>query len=102
MDAAGEARIEVSSPTCVMPPIEGRVPQELVEKALKPLWACWRALFAARQKRDPLELDLPERRGGLDEKGRIAPVAPRGPPPAHPPGGGYIIPPHPAPPPPPR
>jgi len=62
MDAAGEARIEVSSPTCVMPPIEGRVPQELVEKALKPLWACWRALFAARQKRDPLELDLPERR----------------------------------------
>jgi ribonuclease R len=53
------------------------VPQELVEKALKPLWACWRALFAARQKRDPLELDLPERRVVLDEKGRIASIAPR-------------------------
>ena len=77
MDAAGEERIEVSSPTCSMPPIEGRVPQELVEKALKPLWACWRALFAARQKRDPLELDLPERRVMLDEKGRIASIAPR-------------------------
>src|SRR4029079_13499928 len=54
-----------------------RVPQELVEKALKPLWACWRALFAARQQRDPLELDLPERRVMLDEKGRITSIAAR-------------------------
>ncbi|MFL6784551.1 MAG: ribonuclease R family protein, partial [Sphingomicrobium sp.] len=77
MDAAGEERIEVSSPTCAMPPVEGRVPHELVDKALKPLWACWRALFAARQKRDPLELDLPERRVILDEKGRIMSIAPR-------------------------
>jgi len=77
IDIAEEARIEVSSPTCSMPPIEGPVPQELVDKALKPLWSCWRALFAARQKRDPLELDLPERRVMLDEKGRIASIAPR-------------------------
>src|SRR4051812_7615112 len=77
IDAAGEERIEVSSPVCFMPPVEGRVPQELVDKALKPLWACWRALFAARQKRDPLELDLPERRVMLDEKGRITSIAPR-------------------------
>src|SRR6476619_3632024 len=56
IDAAGEERIEVSSPVCFMPPVEGRVPQELVDRALKPLWGCWRALFAARQKRDPLEL----------------------------------------------
>ncbi len=77
IDAASEERIEVSSPTCDMPPVEGGVPQELVEKALKPLWACWRALFAARQKRDPLELDLPERRVMLDEKGRIMSIAPR-------------------------
>jgi ribonuclease R len=77
IDAANEERIEVSSPTCSMPDIEGPVPQELVDKALKPLWACWRALFAARQKRDPLELDLPERRVMLDEKGRIASIAPR-------------------------
>jgi ribonuclease R len=75
-----EEDIEVSSPTCSMPPIEpveDRIPRDLVEKALKPLWACWRALFAARQKRDPLELDLPERRVMLDEKGRITSIAPR-------------------------
>jgi ribonuclease R len=77
IDAAEEDRVEVSSPTCSMPEVEGPVPRELVEKALKPLWACWRALFAARQKRDPLELDLPERRVMLDEKGRIASIAPR-------------------------
>jgi ribonuclease R len=77
MDAAEEEAIEVSSPTCSMPSIEGPVSNELVEKALKPLWSCWRALFAARQKRDPLELDLPERRVMLDEKGRIASIAPR-------------------------
>ena len=77
IDAAGEERIEVSSPTCAMPPVEGAVPQQLVDTALKPLWACWRALFAARQKRDPLELDLPERRVMLDEKGRIMSIAAR-------------------------
>ena len=55
----------------------GRVAARAGRKALKPLWACWRALFAARQKRDPLELDLPERRVMLDEKGRITSIAPR-------------------------
>jgi ribonuclease R len=77
MDAAGEERADVSSPTCSMPPVEGAVPQELVETALKPLWACWRALFTARNKREPLELDIPERRVMLDEKGRIMSIAPR-------------------------
>ena len=78
IDAANEERIEVSSPTCAMP--RGRragFPSELVDGALKPLWACWRALFTARHKRGPLELDLPERQVVLDEKGRIASVAPR-------------------------
>jgi ribonuclease R len=42
---------------------------------LRHLWAAWRALFAARQARDPLELELPERRVILDEKGRIAEIA---------------------------
>ncbi len=45
--------------------------------ALQPLWACWRALAEARDKREPLALDLPERRVVLDEKGRIMSVAPR-------------------------
>ena len=72
--------VEVFSSPCSMPEIEGEppaVPPELVESTLKPLWACWRVLYAAREKRGPLELDLPERRVVLDEKGRIASVAPR-------------------------
>jgi ribonuclease R len=42
---------------------------------LKNLWAAWHALYSARQARDPLELELPERRVMLDEKGRIAEIA---------------------------
>ena len=77
MDAAEEEVVESASSPCSMPELEGPVPKELIDKALKPLWACWRALLAAREKREPLELDLPERRVMLDEKGRILSVAPR-------------------------
>ena len=45
--------------------------------ALRNLWACWAALATARDKREPLALDLPEQRVVLDEMGRIASVAPR-------------------------
>jgi len=78
--SAGHERVEVASPVCYMPEIEPDEPPvaaALVESTLKPLWACWRALYKAREKRGPLELDLPERRVELDEKGRIASVAPR-------------------------
>jgi len=76
---AGQERIEVASPVCYMPEIEseGRVPRALVQSTLKPLWGCWRALAKARDKREPLELDLPERQVMIDERGRIASVAPR-------------------------
>ena len=57
--------------------IDGEIEHPLTETALKPLWACWRALYKAREKRSPLDLDLPERRVVLDEKGRILSVAPR-------------------------
>ncbi|VXC41661.1 Ribonuclease R [Sphingomonas sp. AX6] len=50
---------------------------DLVEAALLPLWNCWAALSKARDAREPLDLDLPERRIVLDEKGRILSVAPR-------------------------
>ncbi|QIG79166.1 ribonuclease R family protein [Stakelama tenebrarum] len=56
---------------------EGEVDPELVETALVPLWECWRALNKARDRRNPLDLDLPERRIVLDELGRILSVAPR-------------------------
>ncbi|MET0179711.1 MAG: VacB/RNase II family 3'-5' exoribonuclease, partial [Novosphingobium sp.] len=45
------------------------------EPQLRALWACWRLLAAARAARDPLELELPERRVVLDAHGRIAEVA---------------------------
>ncbi len=41
------------------------------------LWAAWKALAAARDDRDPLNLDLPERRVILDEQGKIAEIAVR-------------------------
>ena len=62
----------------------GNVPRDgkeldaaLVTTTLLPLWDCWAALKAAREKRAPLNLDLPERRVVLDETGRIMSVAPR-------------------------
>jgi ribonuclease R len=78
----GQERIEVSSSPCSLSEADMNVPDvpvpaELVEGTLKPLWDCWRALYAAREKRGPLDLDLPERRVMLDEKGRILSVAPR-------------------------
>lgn len=56
---------------------QGGVAPELVDIVLNPLWECWRALAKARDKRGPLDLDLPERRIELDETGRILSVAPR-------------------------
>ena len=41
------------------------------------LWEAWRLLEKARDARDPLALELPERRVVLDEQGRIAEVAVR-------------------------
>jgi ribonuclease R len=43
----------------------------LLESALKPLWGAYAALSAARDKREPLDLDLPERKVLLDSHGRV-------------------------------
>ena len=77
-----EEVIEVSSSPCSlteadMSATDSPITTELVETVLKPLWACWGALLNARHKREPLDLDLPERQVVLDVKGRIASVAPR-------------------------
>ncbi|HEY6917563.1 MAG TPA: RNB domain-containing ribonuclease, partial [Allosphingosinicella sp.] len=80
LDTNGGGMIEVYSSPCSMPDLEvgdSPVPQALVKSTLVPLWACWNALYKAREKRAPLDLDLPERRVMLDEKGRIMSVAPR-------------------------
>lgn len=57
--------------------IDGKLDHPLTENVLKPLWGAWAALGKARDKREPLDLDLPERRVVLDEMGRILSVAPR-------------------------
>ena len=49
----------------------------LLETALKPLWACWTLLAKARDQREPLDLDIPERRVQLDEAGRVTSIAVR-------------------------
>ncbi|MCI4589164.1 ribonuclease R [Sphingobium sp. BYY-5] len=57
--------------------IDGEQENALLEPSLKPLWACWALLQKARKARDPLALDLPERRVVLDEYGKIVSVAVR-------------------------
>jgi ribonuclease R len=49
---------------------EGNPPEYLAN-----LWDAWKALSAARDARDPLALELPERRVVLNEKGEIAEIA---------------------------
>ncbi len=56
---------------------QARVDGRGEEKELRNLWACWNLLHTARENRDPLDLDLPERRVVLDEEGKIAEVAVR-------------------------
>ncbi len=46
----------------------------LLEDVLKPLWAAYGALKKARDKREPLDLDLPERKIELDDEGRITAI----------------------------
>jgi len=43
----------------------------LLDTALKPLWGAYAALAAARDRREPLDLDLPERKVLLDKEGRV-------------------------------
>ena len=46
-----------------------------VRKTLADLWTAYKILIVARDKRSPLDLDLPERRVVLGEDGRIASIA---------------------------
>src|SRR5262249_2864893 len=51
---------------------QARIDENRAPEHLQNLWACWKLLAEARAARDPLELDLPERRVKLDDRGRIA------------------------------
>lgn len=56
---------------------QARFDGEGKEEQLRNLWGAWKLLSAARDARDPLDLDLPERRVMLDDQGRIAEIAVR-------------------------
>ncbi len=66
--------------------IEETVPYEIAQQRidegkagenLQHLWSAWKLLAAARDERDPLDLDLPERRVVLNEQGQIEEIAVR-------------------------
>ena len=57
--------------------IDGRldeVTEPLLETVLRPLWGAYASLVLARTERAPLDLDLPERKILLDEKGKVRDV----------------------------
>ncbi len=49
----------------------GKVPAGILDRVLSPLWNAYAALKAARDQREPLELDLPERKLVLDKNGAV-------------------------------
>jgi ribonuclease R len=58
--------------------IDGRLDEvtgPLLETALRPLWGAHASLMLARTERGPLDLDLPERKILLDDRGRVRGVA---------------------------
>ncbi len=46
----------------------------LLETVLKPLWSAYQSLHEARAKREPLDLDLPERKIIIGEDGKVAEI----------------------------
>ena len=57
--------------------IDGELSHPMLEPALKPLWACWALLKKARDRRNPLAIDMPERGITLDDQGKVTGVAVR-------------------------
>ncbi|WP_432255260.1 ribonuclease R [Limimaricola sp. AA108-03] len=47
----------------------------MLDEVLRPLWAAYGALKKARERRQPLELDLPERRIELNEMGQVTSIS---------------------------
>ena len=47
----------------------------LLDSVIRPLWAAWAAAHKARDLRQPLNLDLPERRIVLSDEGKVLSVA---------------------------
>ncbi|MCB8837082.1 ribonuclease R [Aurantimonas sp. VKM B-3413] len=52
----------------------GDVAPEIVETMLRPLWKAYRLVGHSRERRQPLDLDLPEKKIKLDAQGRVEKV----------------------------
>ncbi|MEM7620372.1 MAG: ribonuclease R [Pseudomonadota bacterium] len=62
-----QAQAAIDGKTC-------EITAPLLDPILKPLWSAYRAVQNARTKRAPLELDMPERKIILDNKGQISEI----------------------------
>ncbi|WP_424927960.1 ribonuclease R [Amaricoccus tamworthensis] len=49
--------------------------EALADTVIRPLWAAWEAAHSARERREPLDLDLPERKIVLSDEGKVTSVA---------------------------
>ena len=49
--------------------------RDIHKRALAPLWAAYKSLAIARDRREPLDLDLPERRVTIGEDGKVKSIA---------------------------
>ena len=54
---------------------DGKPDRADVAKPLADLWACYRVMAEARDRRDPLNLDLPERRIVIGDDGKVKSIA---------------------------
>jgi ribonuclease R len=54
---------------------DGKDNSPLAKNVLRPLWNAYQALAKARDRRDPLALDLPERRIVIGEDGKVKSIA---------------------------
>ncbi|HEY4113448.1 MAG TPA: ribonuclease R [Rhizomicrobium sp.] len=54
---------------------DGKDKSALAREVLAPLWNAYQAMAKARDKRDPLALDLPERRIVIGDDGKVASIA---------------------------
>ncbi|MBN9343577.1 MAG: ribonuclease R [Caedibacter sp. 38-128] len=51
--------------------------KDFIKTVISPLYGAYKSLCVERDKRGPLDLDMPEERIYLDEKGQVAKIAPR-------------------------
>ncbi len=68
------AKLSYEEAQAAMDKTPNSVPGEIYKSVLQPLWQAYRAVEKARKKRAPLDLDLPERKIILDDKGRVSAI----------------------------